>query len=85
LGKFQINSKGYQLANSLQSSSSSASPYFKDRIAANKKVEEEKEEDEEIVGAELESSRHFLMKPSAHFGNEDEEEKEISGGLTRLK
>ena len=84
MGKFQINSKGYQLANSLQSSSSGASPYFKDRIA-NKKVEEEKEEDEEIVGAELESSRHFLMKPSAHFGNEDEEEKEISGGLTRLK
>jgi hypothetical protein len=84
LAKFQINSKGYQLANSLQSSSSDASSYFNDRIA-NKKVEEEKEEDEEIVGAELESSRHFLMKPSAHFGNEDEEEKEISGGLTRLK
>jgi len=25
------------------------------------------------------------MKPSAHFGNEDEEEKEVTGGFSRLE
>jgi len=48
-------------------------------------VELEEEEEEEIVGAEFESSRVFLMKPSAHFGNHEEDEKEITGGLGRLE
>jgi hypothetical protein len=51
----------------------------------NQDVEVELEEEEEIVGGEFESSRVFLMKPSAHFGNHEEDEKEITGGLGRLE
>lgn len=77
----QINSNGYQLANSVLSSSSSASPspHFNKRT-----VKEDFEEDkEEEIGAEFESSRHFLMKPSAHFCNGDEEE--TTGGKAQLE
>lgn len=42
------------------------------------------DEEEYNIGAEFESSRHSLLKPSAHFNIEEEEKEVVTGGLAKL-
>ncbi len=47
-------------------------------------ISDKEEEKEDIIGAEFESSRLYLLKPSAHFNIDEEEKEVVTGGLTKL-
>lgn len=72
----QINNVSYKLVNS---SSSSALPHFN-----HHEVQVAQDEEEYNIGAEFESSRDSLLKPSAHFNIEEEEKEVVTGGLAKL-